>query len=54
LLAGADPLAAARRLLAEREPLYARAALHVDTEGRSPRDVAGAIAREARARGGLI
>ena len=52
LLAGADPLAAARRLLAEREPLYARADLAVDTEGRAPSEVAEEIEREVRRRGG--
>jgi shikimate kinase len=51
LLAGADPLAAARRLLAEREPLYARADLVVETEGRSPVEVAEEIEREVRRRG---
>jgi shikimate kinase len=52
LLAGADPLAAARRLLAERAPLYARAALHLATEGRTPDEVALIIERTLRARGG--
>jgi shikimate kinase len=52
LLAGPDPLAAARRLLAERAPLYARAALHVATQGRTPAQVADIIAGELRARGG--
>ena len=52
LLAGPDPLAAARRLLAERAPLYARAALHLTTEDRSPAQVAAIIANELRARGG--
>lgn len=54
LLAGPDPLAAARRLLEARAPLYARAALHVDTAGRSPAQVAGIIETELRARGGPI
>ena len=52
LLAGADPLGAARRLLEARAPLYARAGLHVDTEGRSPGEVAAIIETELRARGG--
>ncbi|HEU4561968.1 MAG TPA: shikimate kinase [Longimicrobium sp.] len=52
LLAGPDPLAAARRLLGERTPLYARAALRVDTEGRPPEAVAAIIEAEVRARNG--
>lgn len=52
LLAGPDPLAAARRLLDERTPLYARAALHVDTEGTPPAVVAQIIEAEVRARRG--
>jgi len=52
LLAGADPLGAARRLLEARAPLYARAALHVDTEGRPPEEVASIIEAEVRARRG--
>jgi shikimate kinase len=52
LLSGPDPLGAARRLLAERAPLYARAALHLSTEHRSPAQVAAIIANELRARGG--
>jgi shikimate kinase len=39
LLAGPDPLAAARTLLAAREPLYAAADLVVDVEGRDPADI---------------
>ena len=54
LLAGPDPLEAARRLLEARESLYARAGLHVDTEGRSPGEVAAIIETELRARGGPI
>ena len=50
LLAGADPLAAARALLAAREPLYAAADLTVDVEGRAPadivREIIGAIGLE--------
>ncbi|HEV7588138.1 MAG TPA: shikimate kinase [Longimicrobium sp.] len=52
LLAGADPLEAARRLLEARAPLYAHAGLHVDTEGRSPGEVAAIIQTELRARSG--
>jgi shikimate kinase len=52
LLAGPDPLAAARRLLGAREPLYAAARLHVSTEGRTPAEVAEIIADELRARTG--
>jgi shikimate kinase len=51
LLAGPDPLSAARKLLAEREPLYARADLHLPTAGRSPVQLAEAIERAVRARG---
>jgi len=52
LLAGPDPLAAARRLLERRTPLYARAALHVDTEGTPPDRVAQIIEAEVLARRG--
>jgi hypothetical protein len=52
LLAGADPLRAARHLLADREPLYARAALHVDAERHSPAEIAALVEREVRARAG--
>lgn len=51
LLRGPDPLAAARRLLAEREPLYRRAGLAVSTDGRDPADVVSHILGEIRARG---
>jgi shikimate kinase len=54
LLAGADPLAAARRLLEERAPLYARAGVHVSTGGRTPGEVARIIEREMRARAGPL
>jgi shikimate kinase len=40
----ADPVARARELLAARAPLYARAHVHIDTEGKSPEAVAGEIA----------
>ena len=53
LLAGPDPLAAARRLLAERERFYARADVAVDTGGRTPEQVAEFIETEIRARGAL-
>lgn len=39
LLAGGDPLASAKRLLAEREPSYRAAELQVDTEGRGIEDI---------------
>lgn len=52
LLAGPDPLEAARRLLEARAPLYARAGLQVDTAGRTPAQVADIIETELRARGG--
>ena len=43
LLAGEDPLARARLLLAAREPMYRRAALWVETGGRAPADVVDEI-----------
>lgn len=43
LLTGADPLAAARRLLDEREPLYRAADLVIDVNGRTPADIAAEI-----------
>jgi shikimate kinase len=43
LLAGSDPLARARELLAQRDPYYAQSDLEVDTEGRSVEDVAARI-----------
>ena len=51
LLAGPDPLGAARRLLETREPLYRRAHLAVETDGRTAGEVAGEIERVVRARG---
>lgn len=39
LLAGPDPVGAARRLLAAREPLYSAADVVVDVEGREPADI---------------
>ena len=50
LLAGADPLAAMRRLLAQREPSYARAHLAVLTDGRSVGELADEIHNAIRAR----
>ena len=47
----ADPLAEARRLLAEREPFYARAHLRVDTVGRPPPEVAAEIVAAVRQEG---
>jgi len=38
-----DKLAAARALLARREPFYSRAHARVATEGRAPADIAGEI-----------
>jgi shikimate kinase len=52
LLAGADPVGDARRLLAEREPHYARADVVVDTEGRTPHDVAAEVEHAVCSRGG--
>jgi shikimate kinase len=51
LLAGADPLGAARRLAGERERFYARAHLAVETDGRTCEDVADDVERGVRARG---
>ena len=39
-----DPLAAARALLAQREPFYRRAHLRVETEGKRPEQIADEIA----------
>lgn len=50
LLAGPDPLAAVRRLLAEREPLYARADVALPTGGRSVDEIARALLSEIRLR----
>jgi shikimate kinase len=50
LLAGPDPLAAVRRLLAERERFYARAQLHLATDGRSAADAAREIHTSIRDR----
>lgn len=51
LLAGPDPLAAVRRLLTEREPLYARAELSVRTAGRTADELALLLLSEIRSRG---
>jgi shikimate kinase len=51
LLAGPDPLGAVRRLLAEREPLYARAELSVQTAGRTADELALLLLSEIRSRG---
>jgi shikimate kinase len=51
LLAGPDPAGAVRRLLAKREPLYARAQLHLTTDGRSVHALADDIHSALRARG---
>jgi shikimate kinase len=48
LLAGADPLAKARLLLSEREPLYFLADATVDVDGRAPEDIAREIAAKIR------
>ena len=50
LLAGADPLEAVRRLLAERERFYARAHLALTTDGRSVEDAARDIHASLRGR----
>jgi shikimate kinase len=50
LLAGADPLAAVRRLLAERERFYSRATLALLTDGRSVGELADEIHNVIRAR----
>lgn len=50
LLAGPDPLGAVRRLLAERERHYARAQLHLATDGRSAGDAACEIHTSIRDR----
>jgi len=53
LLAGPDPLARARELIREREPVYRRAALHLDAEHASPSALVNAIVAHVRAAGGL-
>ena len=42
----ADPVGAARALLAAREPFYARAHLRVETEGRPPDAIVDAVLRD--------
>jgi shikimate kinase len=51
LLSVADPEAAVRRLLSEREPLYREADLIVDTDGRTARAVATEIQTSLNLRG---
>ena len=51
LLESPDPLARAESLLAARTPHYRRAGLAVDTEGRSPHDVAARILELLRSGG---
>ncbi len=53
LLAGPDPLAKARLLLAERAPLYDLADLVVDVDGREADDIALEIAERIRIRADL-
>ena len=50
LLAGSDPLGAVRRLLAEREPDYARAHVTLPTDGRSVAELADEVHNVIRAR----
>jgi shikimate kinase len=47
----ADPLAEAQRLLAAREPFYARAHLRIDTVGKSPQAVAAEFVAAVRQEG---
>jgi shikimate kinase len=51
LLAGSDPRGTVRRLLAAREAAYARAALHVETAGRTVDQVTSQIEAAVRSRG---
>jgi shikimate kinase len=50
-LMGEDPELRMRELLREREPFYVQADAQVETDGRSPADVAAAVVRLARERG---
>lgn len=50
LLAGPDPQATASALLAEREPFYAPAQLHLDAESASPDELAAAIVSQMQSR----
>lgn len=50
MLAGGDPEATVRRLLQERDPLYARAAHRVRTDGRPPAEIARDIESIVRGR----
>ena len=54
LLDVADPLAAARALLAERTPHYARCAIKIDTDNRAPDEVAHEILRRAELRSAKV
>jgi shikimate kinase len=49
LLRGADPLGTVKRLLAEREPLYRSALLHVPTDARTLEEIADQITSAVRA-----
>jgi shikimate kinase len=40
-----DPVGAARGLLEARDPFYARADLSIETDGRTPEEIAGAVLR---------
>ena len=51
LLAGGDPEAAVEELLADRDAAYRRAAIHVDTGGRGPEEIAARLARAMRLAG---
>ncbi len=48
LLRGCDPASSLARLLAQRETVYARAHLHVDTTGRDPSEVAELVVCRVR------
>ncbi|HSM35013.1 MAG TPA: shikimate kinase [Longimicrobiales bacterium] len=52
LLVGDDPAAAAEELLAARDAAYRQAAIHVDTGGRGPEEIAAELARAVRTAGG--
>jgi len=51
LLADPNPLAMAALLLRQREPLYARADLHLPTDGRDPHEIVHEIEEHLRSRG---
>lgn len=50
LLRGPDPASTVRALLREREPVYARAEIVIETDGRPPDEVAAALERIVRSR----